>query len=75
MKTINVDHLPAPVVQAMENVVETLRKQFHVEDKDSVDPAKLKAAILARRDTSRELNRDWENADRETWPPEPNNRD
>lgn len=28
---------------------------------------KLKAAILARRDTSRALNEDWEHADREVW--------
>lgn len=58
MKTINVDHLPEPVVRAMESVVETLREQFHVEGKDSVDAAKVKAAILARRNASRALNQD-----------------
>ena len=75
MKTINVDHLPEPVVRAMEVVVETLREQFHVEEKDSVDPAKVKAAILARRDASRTLNRDWESVDRETWAIDPNTDD
>jgi hypothetical protein len=68
MKTINVDHLPDPVVRAMEAVVETLREQYHDAQKDAVDPAKVKAAILARRGVSREVNRDWENVDRETWP-------
>ena len=53
MKTINVDQLPEPVVRAMETVVETLREQFHVEKKEPVDAAKLKAAILARRKASR----------------------
>jgi hypothetical protein len=72
MKTINVDRLPEPVVRAMEVVVETLREQFHVEEKDSVDPAKVKAAILARRDASRALNRDWQSVDQETWAVNPN---
>ena len=31
------------------------------------DPVKLKAAILNRRDASRESNQDWETADSETW--------
>ena len=31
------------------------------------DPEQLKAAILARRDDSRESNADWEHADREVW--------
>jgi len=75
MKTINVDHLPEPVVRAMEAVVETLRDQFHAEEKGSVDPAKVKAAILARRNASRALNRDWESVDQETWPAAPNTRD
>ncbi len=75
MKTINVDHLPEPVVRAMETVVDTLREQFHVEEKDSVDPAKVKAAILARRNASRTPNRDWESADRETWAADPNSHD
>ena len=44
MKTINVDHLPEPVVRAMEAVVKTLREQFHAQEKGSVDPAKVKAA-------------------------------
>lgn len=65
MRTINVDKLPEPVVRAMEAVVETLREQFHAEEKRSVDTAKLKAAILARRDASRALNRDWESVDRD----------
>ena len=67
MKTINVEHLPEPVVRAMEAVVETLREQFRAQEDRSVDPAKVKAAILARRDASRALNRDWECADQETW--------
>ena len=67
MKTINVDDLPDPVVRAMEVVVETLRGQFHPEEKDAIDPAKVKAAIFARRNASRELNVDWESVDRETW--------
>jgi hypothetical protein len=75
MKTINVEHLPEPVVRAMAAVVKSLREEFHVEEKDPVDVAKLKAAILARRNVSRELNRDWEDADRETWPADPPTRD
>lgn len=70
MKVINVDNLPEPVVHAMEAVVKTLREQFNTQeprDRDSVDPAKVKAAILARRKASRAANRDWENVDRETW--------
>jgi len=70
MKTINVEHLPEPVVRAVQAVVETLREQFHLE-KDSVDPAKVKAAILARRKASRALNEDWENADLEAWVGDP----
>ncbi len=31
------------------------------------DPEQLKAAILARRDESRELNADWEHVDRDVW--------
>ncbi len=72
MKTINVDNLPEPVVRAMEAVVDTLREQFHAEESRSADPAKVKAAILARRNASRALNRDWENVDRETWAPNSN---
>ena len=64
MKTINVDQLPEPVVRAMKAVVETLREQFRANEKDSVDPARVKAAILARRKESRALNRDWEIAAR-----------
>jgi len=75
MKTINVDNLPEPVIRAMETVVETLREQFRVEDKDSVDPAKVKAAILARRNASRALNRDWEVVDREMWATDPGTHD
>lgn len=67
MKTINVDDLPEPVVRAMEAVVDTLREQFDARDKRSVDPAKVKAAILARRNASRALNQEWEDVDRETW--------
>ena len=67
MKTINVDNIPEPVVRAMEVVVETLREQFHGEEEDNVDPGKVKAAILARRNASRTLNREWESVDRETW--------
>ncbi len=74
MKSINVENLPDPVVRAMEAVVETLREQFRAQDKCSVDPAKVKAAILARRDASRALNRDWESADRETWAKAPGTR-
>ena len=75
MKTINVDHLPEPVVRAMEAVVKTLREQFRVEGKDSVDAAKVKAAILARRNASRTLNRDWEIPDQETWATDRNTHD
>ncbi len=42
--------------------------------KRPVDRAKLKAAILRRRDESRRLNEDWQAVDREMWdripPPE-----
>ena len=34
---------------------------------EPVDEAKLKAAILARRDASRALNAEWEDVDREVW--------
>jgi hypothetical protein len=74
MKSINVENLPDPVIRAMEVVVETLREQFRTQE-DSVDPAKVKAAILARRDASRPLNRDWENVDRETWDAKPSTGD
>ena len=57
MKTINVDQLPEPVVRAMKAVVETLREQFRANEKDSVDPARVKAAILARRKESRAQSR------------------
>ena len=50
----------------MEAVVETLREQFHGAEERSVDPAKVKAAILARRKASRAINQEWENVDRET---------
>lgn len=66
MKTINVEYLPEPVARAVEVVVKTLRGQFYSE-KDSVDPAKVKAAILARRKTSRAINQEWENADVTAW--------
>jgi hypothetical protein len=33
----------------------------------SYDPEKLTAAIVARRDESRRLNADWEDADRDVW--------
>ena len=67
MKSINVDNLPEPVARAVEAVVETFREQFRAQDKSSVDPAKVKAAILARRDVSRSLNQEWERVDQETW--------
>ncbi|MCD4728443.1 MAG: hypothetical protein K8R46_12320 [Pirellulales bacterium] len=59
MKAINVDHLPEPVARAVEAVVETLRDQFHTKENAPVDPAKVKAAILARRKQSFALNREW----------------
>lgn len=34
---------------------------------EGVDLRKLKAAILRRRDASRESNKEWEAADREVW--------
>jgi hypothetical protein len=73
MKTINVDQLPEPVVRAMRAVVATLREQFRGDDKDAVDAARVKAAILARRKESRTLNRDWESVDREMWKADPEN--
>jgi hypothetical protein len=36
-------------------------------EQPSYDPEKLRAAILARRDESRQLNDDWEHADRDAW--------
>jgi hypothetical protein len=74
MKTINVEHLPEPVVRAMEAVVQTLREQFRAQETPPVDAAKVKAAVLARRDSSRALNRNWENVDAETWEAAPNTR-
>ena len=35
--------------------------------KKSVDRARLKAAILRRRDESRKLNEEWHNVDQEMW--------
>jgi hypothetical protein len=34
---------------------------------EPVDKAKLKAAILKRRDESRTLNQEWDGVDREMW--------
>jgi hypothetical protein len=59
----------------VEGLVEVLRGEFDIGEKDAVDRAKVKAAILARRKESHALNRDWESADRETWPTGPNRRD
>ena len=38
-----------------------------VRDEEGFDAEKLKAAILARRDESRDLNREWEDVDRRQW--------
>ncbi len=38
-----------------------------VEQVQAVDKAKLKAAILRRRDESRSLNDEWQAVDREAW--------
>ncbi|MBI1904547.1 MAG: hypothetical protein HYS13_25920 [Planctomycetia bacterium] len=38
-----------------------------VRDEEELDAEKLKAAILARRDESRGLNREWEDVDRQQW--------
>ncbi len=78
MKTINVDNLPEPVVHAMEAVVETLREQFRSQGaggRERIDPKKVKAAILARRNASRAANRDWEHVDREARDAPPGARD
>jgi hypothetical protein len=71
MKVINVDNLPEPVVHALEAIVATFRAQGP-DAQEPVDPERVKAAILARRDASRATNRDWEDVDREVWdaPPE-----
>ncbi len=73
MKTINVEHLPEPAVRVVEAVVETPRGQLSCE-KVFVDPAKVKAAILARRKASRTLNQDWQHVDQEVWAGEPDSR-
>jgi len=73
MKTINVEHLPESAVRVVEAVVDALRGQSP-SGKDSVDPAKVKAAILARRKASRALNQDWEHADQEVWARGPDTR-
>jgi hypothetical protein len=73
MKTINVEHLPESAVRAVEAVVQALRGQSPLE-RDSVDPAKVKAAILARRKASRSLNQEWEQADRDVWGSAPDTR-
>ncbi len=36
-------------------------------ERASFDEEKLRAAILARRDESRQLNEEWEHADRDAW--------
>ena len=43
------------------------RDQFRKEQGGRVDRDKIKQAILARRDESRQLNEDWEPADRQVW--------
>ncbi len=44
------------------------REEFRQQGQDTLaDPDKLKAAIMARRDESREVNADWEHADSEVW--------
>ncbi|MDH3718385.1 MAG: hypothetical protein OES79_09720 [Planctomycetota bacterium] len=43
------------------------RDQYRQAHGDSVDREKIKQAILARRDESRELNREWGHADRDVW--------
>jgi len=44
-----------------------LRVMPVIEQEQAVDKAKLKAAILRRRNESRRLNEEWEAADREVW--------
>ena len=44
-----------------------LRVMPVIEHPQAVDKAKLKAAILHRRDESRRLNEEWGDADREAW--------
>jgi hypothetical protein len=36
----------------------------------AVDKARLRAAILKRREESRKINEEWEAVDREAWPPQ-----
>ena len=42
---------------------------------EPVDKAKLKAAILKRRDESRRLNKEWDAVDREMWDRLPDSRE
>ena len=44
-----------------------LRVMPVIEQEQAVDKAKLKAAILRRRNESRRLNDEWEAVDREVW--------
>jgi hypothetical protein len=47
--------------------VPVLRVLPVVDQEQLVDKAKLKAAIIRRRDESARLNEEWETADREVW--------
>lgn len=51
-----------------------LRVMPVIEQEQTVDKAKLKVAILRRRDESRRLNDDFEAADREVWQQSPENK-
>jgi hypothetical protein len=78
MKRINLDHQS----QQVKDFIRSLSTEPHGSilemdgesvvtvlpmNRDTVDRAKLRAAILKRRDESRRLNKDWEATDREVW--------
>ena len=45
-----------------------------IEEEQAVDKAKLKAAILRRRDESRRMNDEWAAADRDVWERSPDSK-
>ena len=50
------------------------RDQYQQSLVSAPDLDKLRQAIIARRDESRELNEDWQHADREVWDTSSNQR-
>jgi hypothetical protein len=75
VKHIRIDEQPPEVVEfilsldvGQETILELAgRNVLRVSPVPAVDRERLKQAILARRDESRVLNADWQDADRDVW--------